>query len=333
MSRPKRLIGGLALAVLCAPGTWLQEKVPDSPTEDIVITQVAGPSDKNEKGWTVEGIWQAEANNLTFGGFSAMLALGDDTLRTFSDRGTRFTLTEPDKPSTVRNVVRQLVEPGRAYELWDIESATRDPESGTYWLGFENVHTVHRFTIASEVDGLRDLDDEVDWEVNSGAEAMVRLDDGRFVILPEGKTEGLIFAGDPVAGVKPESFTYASPAYSHAATDMAQLPDGQVLILLRNLDYGSGGWPPFESKLAIGAPPNAGEEWAPEISLDLAGVLPRENYEGLAIRPHEDGTLTVWLVSDDNMSAFQRTLLVKLRFDPDWTPEPPAKPAKQKARE
>ncbi len=327
------MIGGLALTVLCAPGTFLQEDVPNSPTEDITITRIAGPSDSSVNGWAVEGIWQAEAYNLTFGGFSAMLALRDDTLRAFSDRGTRFTLTEPDKPLTVRNVVRQLVEPGRAFELWDIESATRDPDTGTYWLGFENVHTVHRFSVASDADGLRDLDDEVDWTVNSGAEAMVRLADGRFVILPEGEPIGLMFASDPVQSVEAQTFSYRNPAYSHAATDMAQLPDGRVLILLRNLDYGSGGWPPFESKLAIGPAPEVGKEWAPEISLDLAGVLPRENYEGLAIRPREDGTLTVWLISDDNMSAFQRTLLVKLSFDPAWSPEPPASKAKQKARE
>ena len=332
MPRAKRLIGGLALAALSAPGTWFQEDVPNSPTRDIEVRQVAGASETTIDGWRVEGIWHAEANNLTFGGFSALFALQEDTLRAFSDRGTRFSLTEPDQPSTVRNVVRQLVEPGRAFELWDIESATRDPETGTYWLGYENVHTIHRFTVASDADGVRDLDDEVDWTVNSGAEAMVRLKDGRFVILPEGERTGLIFASDPVEGVEPETFTYANPAYSHAATDMAQLPDGRVLILLRNLDLG-GGWPPFESKLAIAPAPKAGEEWAPAITLDLAGVLPRENYEGLAIRPQEDGTLTVWLVSDDNMSAFQRTLLAKLAFDPAWRPEPAAVPAKQKARE
>ncbi len=321
------------MAILCAPGTWLQEEVPNSPTKDITVTQVAGPSDLSSNGWTVEGIWHAEANNLTFGGFSALFALQEDTLRAFSDRGTRFTLTEPDKVSSVRNVVRQIVEPGRGNELWDIESATRDPDNGTYWLGYENVHTVHRFTVASDADGLRDLDDEVDWTVNSGAEAMVRLADGRFVILPEGEREGLVFPGDPVSGVEPERFTYRNPAYSHAATDMAQLPDGRLLVLLRNLDYGRLGWPPFESKLAIGTVPEPDAEWAPEIALDLAGIVPRENYEGLAIRTRDDGTLSVWLVSDDNMSAFQRTLLVKLRFDPAWSPEEQASQTKQKARE
>ncbi len=163
---------------------------------------------------------------------------------------------------------------------------------------------------------------------------MTRLDDGRFIILPEGAEEALIFASDPVMGADAQTFAYRNPAYSHAATDMAQLPDGRVLILLRNLDF-SGGWPPFESKLAIGAPPVAGDEWAPEITLDLAGVIPRDNYEGLTIRPKPDGTLDVWLISDDNFSIFQRTLLVKFSFDPAWKPAPAtAEPqTKQKARE
>ncbi len=42
--------------------------------------------------------------------------------------------------------------------------------------------------------------------MNSGIEAMVRLADGRFVVLPENNRTGLIFAADPVDGGKPASF-------------------------------------------------------------------------------------------------------------------------------
>jgi len=45
-------------------------------------------------------------------------------------------------------------------------------------------------------------------------------------------------------------------------------------------------------------------------------VIPRENYEGLALRPRGDGRVDVWVMSDDNFSIIQRSLLAKLVFDP-----------------
>lgn len=330
MLRKRRVIAAAMLALLCLPGNVLREEVPRGPSWDIEVTQVEGPSKKSIDGWTLQGVWEAKADTLMFGGFSALLPLGENTLRAFSDRGTRLTLTEPDQPQEVGNVVRQIVTAGRRRELWDIESATRDPETGQYWLGFENVHTVHRFTSASEADRLRDLDDEVGWTVNSGAEALVRLADGRFIILPEGAREGLVFDQDPVAGDAFETFPYQTPAASYAVTDMVQLPDGRLLLLLRNLVWGV---PPFDSLLAIGEPPRGGqtEPFAPSITLDLTKVIPAENYEGLAVRERTDGDLDVWLISDDNLAAMQRTLIVKLRFDPDFAKTLSRK--KQKARE
>lgn len=321
-------MAALAVALACVPGTFVYIDTPRTPPENIDLSKLQGPSAIDATGWALEGVWEYKADSLLFGGFSAMLVLGEDTLRAFSDRGTRLTLTEPDQPQPERtarhrhdpacNVVRQLVTPGRARDLWDIESATRDPETGAYWLGYEHAHALHRFTIASETDGLRDLAKEVDWYSNAGAEAMIRLSDGRFVILPEGGSEVLIYPGDPVAGGDPVSVPFQTPAHGFAVTDIAQLPDDRLLLLLRDLDWGAGGWPPFASKLAIAELPVAGQEdmWAPSVTLDLTGVVPRENYEGLGVRPRGDGTVTVWLMSDDNFSAFQRTLLAKLTFDP-----------------
>jgi hypothetical protein len=314
------LIAALAVAALCAPGTWLRSEVRDAPPERITITRIAPPRATVMGGWTLEGAWEAKGDGLMFGGFSALLTLGTEKLRAFSDRGVRFTLTEPDRPGGERRVEQQLVQPDRSEDLWDIESATRDPMSGDYWLGFENIHTIQRFSRASELGPLRTIDNEVDWGVNEGAEAMVRLADGRFVIVPEGPREGLVFANDPAEGAPFTTFRFEIPAYSYAATDMAQLPDGRVLLLLRNVVLGL---PPFASKIAIADPPRVGqrEVWKPQIALDLARMVPPENYEGMAVRSNPDGTVTVWLISDDNFSVLQRTLLVKLRFDPDWKPQ------------
>src|SRR5690606_37216783 len=41
-----------------------------------------------------------------------------------------------------------------------------------------------------------------------------------------------------------------------------------------------------------------------------------ENYEALAMRPEGDGSFELVLVSDDNFSPLQRTLLLELRWRP-----------------
>lgn len=313
MRHSGRLIAALAVALLCAPGTFLRTTIPTTPLREIAMVQVQGPGPTDAVGWKVEGVWQYCANSLLFGGFSALLAVGDNQLRAFSDRGARFSLTEPDQPTRKHDLVRQLVYPADVDDLWDIEAATRDPISRKYWLAYENRHTIHRFTAASRPDGKRDLEDEVDWAANSGAEAMVRLSDGRFLVLPEGKAEALLFPGDPVEGAQAVSFTFRNPAPGFVATDVTELPDGRLLLLMRKLAWAR---PPFTSLLAIGPVPQPGGVFAPDTVLRLDPTVPHENYEGLAVRLRDDGRIDVWVISDDNLSVMQRTLLVKLIFDP-----------------
>lgn len=317
MPRTRRLIAALAVTLLCAPGTWLRTAVDAAPPQAVAVVQVAGPAAAVAPGWAVAGVWQYRAEGLRFGGFSAMFTLGPGRLRAFTDRGFRMTFSEPDQPNPNGGMNRQQVSRGWENDLIDIESATRDPANGDYWIGYEQVHAIQRNTIASAPDGVRDLEDLVDWPSNGGIEAMVRLADGRFVIVPETGRTGLIFARDPVAGGRPATFRFRSPAEGFAATDMAQLPDGRVLVLLRRLVWPSpDAWPPFASLLAIGDAPAAGGTFAPRITLALGSAIPRENYEALTVRPRDDGQVDVWVMSDDNFSVIQRTLLAKLVFDP-----------------
>jgi hypothetical protein len=311
------VFAALAVALMCAPGTWLRSDVPKTVPHEISVVQIAGPQATDMPGWELAGIWQYDADSTLFGGFSALTTLGPDRLRAFSDRGSRMTFTEPDRPNASAQLNRQFVEPGWEWDLWDIESVTHDPETGTYWLGYEQTHTIHRFTIASKTDGLRDLSKEVDWADNSGIEAMVRLADGRFVILPEHQSEGLLFAGDPVDGGAPETFRIVVPAKGFAVTGAKEMPDGRLLVLMRKVTVSwQIGWPPFESLLAIGDVPQAGGTFAPQIALRVDNVLPRDNYEGLAVRERADGRVDVWIIADDNFSVFQRNLLAKLIFAP-----------------
>lgn len=323
MGRKRRVMATCALALMCAPGTWFRTDLPRIMPHDIAVEQIASPSPTDNPAWQVDGIWQYRASGRYFGGFSALIADERGLLRAFSDRGTRFTLTDPvisGDAIGVRPVSPQIVERGYERDLLDIESATRDPATGTYWLGYEGYHALHRFTAANKADGLLDLDDELDWYANNGLEAMVRLADGRFVMLGEGQDEGLIYPGDPVEGGTAQTFAFENPAPGYVATDLAQLPDGRVLMLMRQVSSTlawSLDWPPFECLIAIGDPPSPGAAWQPQVALEFAGNIPNENYEGLAVREGAGGKVEVWVISDDNFSVQQRTLLVKLAFDPE----------------
>jgi len=323
MRGSRRLTASILLAAICAPGTWLRTDVPQTMPTGIEFERIAAASETGTPQWSVAGVWHYTSKpSRYFGGFSALLPLGEGQLQAFSDRGARFTFGEPDLPgetapqSRPEQIVElQRVAPEHAFDLWDIESVTRDPATRDYWLGFEGVHAIHRFSAASEIEDVRILDGEVDWYFNSGAEAMLRLDDGRFVIIPEGRAEALIYASDPVEGGAPTSVEFVSPAPEFAVTAAAQLPDGRVLLLMRDVVWGA---PPFDGMLAIADAPPASPDtpWQAEVLFRFDGVIPAENYEGLATREMADGRVAVWVIADDNFSVQQRTLLVKLIFDP-----------------
>ncbi len=328
-----RLAAVCAVIILCAPGTWLRSDPLTRLSEDITLRPIAPPAATAQPQWQVEGVWQlSSARGGKFGGYSALLAHDDRRLQTFADRGYRLSFLDPahgPDPATgggsawsTHAAEQRNPSAAMAEDLWDIEAATHDPATGKYWLAYEYVHTIQRFTAAGEPDGLRALGPAFEWPINRGLEAMVRLADGRFLAIPEGRAEALIFDDDPVEGGVPQRISFASPAPDYAVTDMTQLDDGRIVLLMRKVAWG---FPPFSTLLAIGDPPqmdtNGGSgAWSAHITLRLDGVVPRENYEGMAARGLDDGRYQIWLISDDNIAAIERTLLVKLILDPALEP-------------
>jgi hypothetical protein len=59
-----------------------------------------------------------------------------------------------------------------------------------------------------------------------------------------------------------------------------------------------------------------GGVWRAETLATLTPPVPVDNYEGLAVESGEDGSLTLWLIADNNRMAIQRTLLMKLLWRP-----------------
>lgn len=317
----RRASAGVILALLTLPVIWLRSE-PVAGQEDARLDlhrlEAAAP-DAWPDGLTALGAWELNSADHRFGGYSALITLPGGRLRAYSDRGASMEFAEPSGPRQQAEFATIAPDPADEGHFPDIEAAQRDAGSGDIWLAYEDSHSVRRFP----ADGgpvIRAAPKVMqDWPRNGGAEAMVRLSDGRFVILCEKASgyssapgPGLLFDGDPVEGRDAVPFMFSSDS-GYQPADMALLPDGRVLILLRALKFG---WPPFHAALAVADPATirGGENWQFELLARLDRPLPRDNYEGLAVTTDDAGEVIIWLISDDNNAQLQRTLLVNLRW-------------------
>jgi hypothetical protein len=324
--RKRHLLATLALALALAPGTFVRSTIPDD--YSIVVAIVPLAFDARERdGLAVTGLWHLDGQGEGFGGYSAMLLIGEEAVRLFSDKGFLLTLPRPVVRAASRQMeTRQLSPAGvPTHDLLDIESITLSPETGQYWVGYESRHTIYRFGADDSPEAFVEPAFARRWRANGGIEALVRLRDGRFLAFHEDGPDLFVYPDDPAAGAEAVRSAVAWPGGFHP-TDAAELPDGRVLVLLRKV-----GWnvPPFESLLAIVDPAQL-DETAPLPARTLARVeerLPRDNWEAMAVEPGTAvGEVHLWLASDDNRSIFfQRSLLARVRL----TVPPRARPSMQ----
>lgn len=275
----------------------------------------------------LEGVWHMKSRSWFFGSYSALLAMPDGSLLAISDGGDYLRFAPPDGSPAILDSGHVL--PGYPVDKSDrdSESATRDPATGRIWLGLEGSNSIISLTPGLDIVRRVRPPAMARWDDNSGAEAMTRLADGRFVVLCEGfedwfarrHHDAVVFEGDPTKGAKSWHFVFEGLA-GFSPTDMTQLPDGRLLVLMRRLV-----WPMpqrFAGRIAIGDPADIrpGKVWKVREVARIASSLPVDNFEGLAVTPAQDGRLTVWIISDDNFSNLQRTILWKLSVDPRQLP-------------
>lgn len=274
------------------------------------------------------GGWELFSENSDFGGFSALHAMGDGRLIALSDAAILAGFTITPRGSAVDSFVAPL--PVRKGERstkkeQDSESLTFDPVSGRYWVGFEQRHRLRRYAPGfARAEATGSPAAMRDWPRNGGAEAIVRLRDGRFLVFAEsratrpGVMAALIFQSDPSeADAKTSSFAYRPPQ-GYRITDIAQLPDGRLVALHRRFNMVEG------VSATIGLI-DLGDIQAravvrPRIIATLKPPLPTDNMEGIAV-DRESGKTIFWVISDDNYLALQRSLLLKFEFsEPSSSP-------------
>jgi hypothetical protein len=320
----RRLAPLTIVALGLAPGTWVRTPPTQFADERPLLLSTPLPlPDLGRSDLRVAGAWALSSTNHHFGGYSALAVLPDGNVLAVSDRGRRLGFTPPDRPGHVVSFDYLGTARSGAKAGVDSEALTFDPASGRLWVAYENRNMIVRYDARFRREAAVRPAAMHDWPLNSGPEAMVRLADGRFVVLAEGSPDwfdsdfpALLFPSDPVHGAAPERFRFKPPR-GYRPVDAAALPDGRVLILLRRVHWTLP--PGFTGKLMIADPATIRprERWRAEPVADLAEPLPTDNFEGLAVEPGPQGSVILWLISDDNTSAFQRTLLLKLIWRPD----------------
>lgn len=262
--------------------------------------------------------------DLGFSGFSAISVVGDQ-FTILSDRGNlvRFRMGGDWRPFDIRFQDLPAGPGASAYKGdRDSESLTRDPATGQFWVGFEGHNAIFRYDAAFERGlGMARPAAMVRWPINGGPESMVRLPDGRFLVIGETarplgghreQREVLLFPHDPTIGnPQPVRLAYVPPAH-YDPSDAVLLPDGRLLVLVRRFAIPSLFTVKVELVDIRGV--QAGQVLRGTEIADFSPPLQHDNFEGLAVQ-REGDSLVLWMISDDNEQWWQQTLLLKFRLD------------------
>ena len=317
--RVKRIFLAGLLALGLAPGTFVRSALP-APDYASPVTITRLDTEPLRSGPLVlDGAWQLKSDNDHFGGYSALVEWRPGLLLAANDAGRLMKLPRPDRSTDPVELDKFLNFERADKTRVDIESLTRDPATGQIWAGLEWAQQIIRFGPRLQRQEQVRPAEMKDWGGNSGPESLVRLRDGRFVVIEEqasgaGLHEALIFPGDPTGGASPVRFTFKGRE-DYRPADAALLPNGKLVVLLRGVRWAL---PPQFPALLVIADPAGIEKDAMLESRFLARIdapFPSDNFEGMTVVDEGDGSWTIWLISDDNFTSYQRTLLLKLRWD------------------
>jgi hypothetical protein len=256
-----------------------------------------------------------------FGGLSALLLSEDGArLTAVTDKGHWMTAQliadSAGAPLGLAEAeIGELHGPGgrhlRGKRETDSESLARLAD-GELVVGFERDHRLWRYPAAPNPlagrpaaipvpAGLRSL------RSNSGIEALAVLADGALLAIAEGREE---------AATSP-AFLWRGGAWSELAyprapgfrpTGATTLPGGDLLVVERSFNLFDGVAIRLQRIPAVAIVPGA--VLRGEILAVLRRPLTLDNMEGVAARRGERGETLIYLISDDNFSLLQQTLLL-----------------------
>jgi hypothetical protein len=260
----------------------------------------------------------------SFGGLSGMsLAADGSTLTALADTGVWFRLAlRHDASGSLTGISggesgRLKDEHGKPLAtkyVGDAESIARSAD-GSYYVTFEGWHRLWRYkTLTAAAKYVRPPKAMATLPGNEGVEAATQLPDRRLLLLSEG---GYAENGDLQGwlgdGKRWADLTLA-PTGAFRPTDLTVLPNGDLLLLERRVSLFGG----FAARLSVipAATVAPGVRLSGQELAVIRNPLPVDNFEAAAARAAPDGSVLIYVLSDNNFNEAEQTLLLQFRWRP-----------------
>jgi hypothetical protein len=324
----------LAAALLFAaiPGDAQTPPAVEPPVAIVVAAQpiaafdIRDPSRRQFGLLEFHGGLMLRSSYKNFGGISAIRVAADgEHFIALSDKGWWFRgriVYDGTRPSAIADAEMAPIlgadgRPLAARGWYDTESIAED--GGTLYVGLERVHQIVRFNYGKDgllargqpiavPLGLRAL------PANKGLEALVFVPKGfglagtLIAISERGLDKADNISAFLIGGPSPGSFAVKRSA-DYDISDAALLPGGDVLLLERKFSWTSG-LAIRMRRIALGEiKPGALVDGPILFEADLGYEI--DNMEGLSVHRGAGGETVLTLISDDNFSVIQRTLLLQ----------------------
>ena len=277
---------------------------------------------------TLLSAFQLASKDKRFGGLSGLSVGRDGRLYAVSDHGywlSASMLLGPD--DALKDLVDWRIAPILTTTKLPVSGRLRDAEAlaqardGSFLVAFEGLHRISRYSPPPKTFESTPVSVQIPSAVaqapsNGGIEALATLADGRLLIIaeelenPDGSVKAWVLDDG--------QFTELSylPAKGFRVTDCAALNNGDVLVLERR--YVPFGILSARLTRVTAGSLRPGAKLAGKELLKLEQPLAVENFEGIAVQQTSNGTM-IFIVSDDNYSRFQQTLLLQFLL-PDFDP-------------
>lgn len=289
------------------------------------------PADRNAGALAYVGGLELSSQAAQFGGLSGLI-VGEtgDAFIAVTDQGNWFTanlISEGDRPTGVSEaLIAPILGPDGApfsgKQESDAEGITvpfgTDPRTTPLIVSFERHHRLRRFDLTSggfeaSAEEVNDFGSFEGFDNNKGVEAVAYAPNGDLIaISEESLDEDGHIRGSRLTetGAVPVRLRQHLP---YMLTDMAFLPGGDLITLERHYSPLAGVG--ILMRRISAETLASGEPWDGEVLLEANNSRSIDNMEGLSIRRNAAGETLLYLISDDNFNAAQRTLLLTFKLN------------------